>query len=217
MSNSILDFLIFNQNICQVCKEERTHDIICSTCLERLEFIKGKFILDDIIVFYPMFYNNYLKHIIKEYKFGEKTYLAKPLAAILFKYLLQEGILEKVDYISFIPMEKRQEFKRGYNQVYLIAKELAFLADKQVINLANKIKKTKEQNKLSIEDRKLNLKNAFEPVKNLDIKNKNIIVLDDLVTTGNTLRVFSQTIKETYETNLIFVTLTSSRIGEYDD
>jgi len=208
----ILDYLFYNQRTCHICKEEYTEKFICKDCLSRLEFIDGNFELGQKTVHYPMFYNNFLKDVIKRYKFQGQTYLVKPLSLILFEYFNNkfEGI--KIDYISFIPMDKKSEFKRSYNQVKLLAQELSKLTGIKLIQVLEKCRKTKEQNKLSIEERKYNLKASFKAVENLDIKGKTILLLDDLVTSGNTLKSASEVIESVYDVNLIYMTLTSSKL-----
>lgn len=217
MKKMIFDFIFFNQNYCYVCKDEKTENLICSSCLERLDFIDGNFLVDNNRVYYPLFYNNYIKEIIREFKFHKKTYLVKPLAAILFKYISQKEELKDIDYVSFIPMEQRALFDRGFNQVQLLANELADLLDVEVISLIEKNKKTREQNKVSLTQRKENIKNSFRPIDDCNIDGKTILLIDDLVTTGNTLREASQTILINNKVNIKFLTITSSRIGEDDD
>lgn len=208
----ILDYLFYNQRICHICKEEYTDKIICDDCLSKLEFIDGNFEFDEKIVYYPMFYNNFLKDTIKKYKFQGYTYLVKPLSLILLDYYKKKFANVNIDYVTYIPMDKKSEFKRSYNQVRLLAEEFSKLTGIEVIELIEKTRCTKEQNKLSIEQRKHNLKSSFRAIGNLDISGKTILLLDDLVTTGNTLRTASEVIERSYEVDLIFMTLTSSKL-----
>ncbi|MDO5026722.1 MAG: hypothetical protein Q4E50_02700 [Tissierellia bacterium] len=122
-----------------------------------------------------------------------------------------------VDYLSYVSMDPKSLFDRGYNQAYLVCKELASYMKKDVICLVEKTKKTKEQNKSDISERKTNLKSTYRAVKGLDINKKKILLIDDLVTTGATLEVVSDAILEEYQVYLKYLTITSSRIGEdYD-
>ena len=217
MKKMIFDFIFFNQEYCYICKEDKTENLICNSCLERLEFIDGSFLVDNKPVYYPIFYNNYIKEIIKAFKFHKKTYLVKPLAAILFKYISQKKELKDIDLLTYIPMEQGALFDRGFNQAYLLAKELASLMDVEVVSLIEKNKKTREQNKVSLTQRKENIKNSFQGVKDCNSYGKNVLLIDDIVTTGYTLIEASSAIQINNNVNIKFLTITSSRIGESDD
>ena len=213
----IRDFLFYKQDSCHICLNEVTSNYICPSCLDNFEFTDGSFDLDQDKVYYPLFYNNFLKEIIRKYKFEKQTYLVKPLALILFEYIKTKKELLEADYISYVPMDKKSEFSRGYNQAKLLAEELGKYLGLPVIELFQKTKKTKEQNKLSVQERKINLKSSFAVINPCQIKDKRIILIDDLVTTGNTLKSAKRVIEKNYQLNLSFLVLSSSRIGEDND
>lgn len=214
----VLDYIFYRQDICHVCKDTITEDYICSDCLDKLDFIDGDFELTKGRVYYPLFYNNMIKSIIKKFKFEKMTYLVKPLGLILYEYVKTKPELMEVDYLTYISMDPISEFDRGYNQAELLCRELAKYMGKEVILLVKKIKKTKEQNKLDIGQRKKNLRqDNFKPVSGLKIDGKKILLLDDLVTTGATLEVVTSSIEKEYNLDLRYLTLSSSRIGEEDD
>lgn len=213
----ILDYLFFKQDICYICKDVEEDNYICPACLSRLNFLDGTFNLSKGRVYYPLFYNNMIKSVIKRFKFEKETFLVKPLGLILYEYVKTKDELMDVDYLSYVSMDPKSLFDRGYNQAYLVCKELASYMKKDVICLVEKTKKTKEQNKSDISERKTNLKSTYRAVKGLDINKKKILLIDDLVTTGATLEVVSDAILEEYQVYLKYLTITSSRIGEdYD-
>ena len=210
----ILDYLFYKQDVCYICKREQTKSLICASCLEKFEFLEGRQEKEFGTVHYPMFYNNYTREMIKDFKFKGKTYLAKPLALILKTFIDQSKDLGEVDVITFVPMARAQEFDRGYNQAELLARELGKLTGKRVLSLCSKVKKTVEQNKISRAERGKNLKGTFE-VNELDIEpGLRILVIDDLVTSGETLKEFTKTVKATYDCDLCYLVLASSQ-GDY--
>ena len=94
-----------------------------------------------------------------------------------------------------VPMDKMKKIKRGYNQTEIIVNIL----QKKLNNILiynNLIKKqTKTQSTLNIKERELNVKDAFE-IKNLSIlKDKKIILFDDICTTGATVNEISRILK----------------------
>ncbi|MGV2643905.1 ComF family protein, partial [Clostridium perfringens] len=93
----------------------------------------------------------------------------------------------KADGIFFIPSSKKSLKERGFNQCEFIAKILGDRLDVPVYKDIIKIKNIKEQKTLSKEERWKNISGAFEVVSNINIKNKKVILIDDVVTTGATL------------------------------
>jgi len=127
--------------------------------------------------------------------------LAEPFSELMFKRIvvaLPESMrdLDKTLIIP-IPLSKKRHRERGFNQSELIGR---FLSDKMSIRTVNNVLyKTKETiSQVEIKDREKRLKNlegAFE-VKNAEIiKNKNIILIDDITTTGATLNEAKRILK----------------------
>lgn len=208
----ILDYLFMDQEICRVCLDERADSFICQSCLDRLEFIDGKHEIEGEMVYYPLFYNNFLKEVIRGFKFQDRTYLAKPLGLILYEfYKVNEDAL-RADFISFIPMNRKAIFKRGYNQAKLLAEELSNYTGIGLIEIVDKVRSTKEQNKLGIKDRRKNLLGSYRVRKGLDLEGKTLLLVDDLVTSGSTLEACGKTILGEYQCQLKYLTLASSQI-----
>ena len=96
--------------------------------------------------------------------------------------------IEKVDIIIPLPLHIRRLYERGYNQSYLLAREIGSTFSKEVVtDLLIKIKNTKPQSSLSGRERRINLKNAFAVHDPEKIAGKNILLIDDIMTTGTTL------------------------------
>lgn len=208
----IKDYIFFSSKYCTVCKENKSKDLICDECIEKLEYIDGYKELEDGICLYPLFYNKFTKEIIKRYKYYNETHLAKVFSNILYDFFIKKDI--NIDYISYIPMYKSDEYERGYNQSYLLANELSKKMGIDLIDITVKIKSTKHQNKLNRKERLENLSDSLEIIKDLDINNKNILVIDDIVTTGSTFNSFSKEVLDEYDLNLIYLAIASSKIEE---
>lgn len=213
----IFDYLFYKQDVCHICKDNTTQNYICPDCLERLEFVDGEFKLSNGIVNYPLFYNNVIKSIIKRFKFEKETHLVKPLALILYEYIKTKPQLMDIDYLTYVGMDSRSLFERGYNQAELICRELSQYLGKETISITHKYKKTKEQNKSNLFERRSNLSSSYKSEKGLDIDGKKILLIDDLVTTGATLEAVTEAISREYDVEIKYLTITSSRIGEDDD
>lgn len=93
------------------------------------------------------------------------------------------------DYLIPIPLHWRRYAHRGYNQTELIANTLSSLSGKPVLNILQRTKATPFQSSLPIENRSANVHNAFCISNNVPcLKDKNILLVDDLMTTGATLK-----------------------------
>ena len=208
----ILDYLFMRQDTCRICLEERADSLICQSCLDRLEFIDGKHEIEGGIVYYPLFYNNLLKDLVRAFKFQGKTYLLKPLGLILYEFYKEKEDILRADYISYIPMNRKAIFKRGYNQAQLLAEELSNYTGIRLLETVDKVKPTKEQNKLGVKDRRKNLLGSYRVRKGLSLEGKTLLLVDDLVTSGSTLEACGQAILEEYSCQLKYLTLASSQI-----
>ena len=105
--------------------------------------------------------------------------------------------LKFYDIIIPVPMYKLKKKERGYNQAEIFAHELAknlnIYFDK---NILIKDINNKRQSSLSEKERFLNVKNVFKIVKMDKIKNKNVILVDDICTTSATLEECSRILKK---------------------
>lgn len=153
-------------------------------------------------------YENIIRKKIIDYKFNEKSYLYKTFGKIILNNKKIYSFLKKYDIILCVPMYKEKKKQRGYNQAELITKELAkkLHIDMSLDNLV-KIKDTKKQSTLTKTERMQNLKNAFE-VKNKGIlKNKNVILFDDIFTTGSTVNECCNVLKKAGAKGIAVLTL----------
>ena len=110
------------------------------------------------------------------------------------KYKDLENI--KFDYILFVPLHKKRMRKRGFNQAEKIAKSLSKLINIPVVNNIERIYNTERLYKLNKYEREKELKNVFvlKDSKH-ELKNKNILLVDDIFTTGATVNEISKLLK----------------------
>ena len=150
---------------------------------------------EELISIFP--YENIIREQIIDYKFNEKSYLYKTFTNFLIK---NEKLFEKIkSYYTIIPVpiSKKRKKERGYNQSLLIAREISRKAN---IGLETKclykIKNTIEQSKLNKEEREKNAQNVYELKNGQIIENKEVLLLDDIYTTGNTVNACCEVLKK---------------------
>ncbi len=198
--------------VCGIC-DKINKKSLCKKCeikikpyqINEIEKIKNKSFDYQIKI---LKYENIIRDKIINYKFNEKAYLYKTFAKIILKNKKIYGFLKKYDIIMCVPMHIKKKMLRGYNQSELIAKELAkkLQIEKQFNNLV-KIKDTKKQSTLTKEQRKINLKNAFQIKNSEKVKNKKVILFDDIYTTGSTVEECSKVLKRVGVSSIAVVTL----------
>ena len=88
--------------------------------------------------------------------------------------------------VTFVPMDRSRQLERGYNQAELLAQEVAAHLSLPCVPLLKKTRVTAQQHTLSREKRRENARGAFAAEKGA--AGRNVILCDDIVTTGETLR-----------------------------
>lgn len=98
------------------------------------------------------------------------------------------------DFLTFIPSPFIRRVLRGFSPAELIAKKCGSELNLPVKNIIKIVKRTKPQKNLSANERKENLKGAFSCKE--DLKGKNILLIDDIFTTGTTIEEASKVLKK---------------------
>ena len=114
-----------------------------------------------------------------------------------------------------IPISKKRLQKRGYNQCEKICNYLEiFIPHSKTINLLKRVKETKSQYSLKREDRMVNIKNAFVIDNKFanQVENKRVVIIDDISTTGSTLREACKIINQANPKEIYCLTLSKDTI-----
>ena len=159
-------------------------------------------------------YDDLSKKLILDFKYKSKTYLCKYIACLMEEKFLLEGI--EADYILFVPLHKKRLKKRGFNQAEKIANKLGDLLDIPILDCISRVKNTKKLYKLNKEDREKELKNGFKIKENINlIENKNVILIDDIFTTGSTANEISKVLKMNSVNSICIFTLLTTCVDVY--
>lgn len=171
--------LEFNdQNFCQKCGTViQNMSVFCEDCKDyKPHYLFARSVL---------IYEGNAQKLIQGYKYGNKKYLHEPLGLMMSDYF--DKLSWDVDLIIPAPISQERLKARGYNQSLLLAQIVSQNHNiKLQNNILHKIANTPYQARLSRQERFEQVKNAFSIVDNTDIKNKNILLIDDVMTTGAT-------------------------------
>lgn len=189
---------------CAICSypfEFQGLNLLCVKCLEK----KPSF--DKAISIFR--YNFVLNKIISSLKYNDQTFLAKKFARLLFDKAKEE--LVDCDLIVVVPLHKKRLQERKFNQAILLANALLkYTPDIEFIpDFLIRTKHTKPQIELRKKDRENNLKNAFAVNKKylILVKDKNVLLIDDVMTTGATVENCSKILKKYGAKRIVVLTI----------
>lgn len=138
-----------------------------------------------------------LKHLVHQVKYHHRWPLAEFLAERLSQQERVKGVLTETDVLVAVPLHVLRHVKRGYNQAELLAKRLAKLNRLKVAKPAMRLRNTETQTHLhSHARREANLRDAFGLTNPKCIRDKHVVIVDDVMTTGATLKSFARCLKD---------------------
>lgn len=208
--NSALDY--FFPPICGMCGEIN-ENYICNNCYENIKKIK-KCVINEYNNrnfskhLYIFKYEGIIRNKIIEYKFEDKGYLYKMFAKIILSDKKTCNFIKKYDVIIPVPISKKRKKKRGYNQSELVANELAQKLNQDIwTDIIIKKKDNKPQSELNKLERIKNVEDIYEINKPIKVKNKKVLLLDDIYTTGSTVNEIARKLKQNQTQEIGVITL----------
>ena len=190
----ILDFfldLLFPPK-CIFCGEVLESTNICNKCLEKLPYTKGDSTVQKLPFISkcvsPLYYDGVVRDAILRFKFNGKSNYAGAFAQIMAEYIENNLDCGDISVVSWVPLSRMRMRKRGYNQAQLLAEAIAKRLELPSAPCLVKIKNNTAQSKTtSAEQRRRNVAGAYKVCDPEFVKDKNILLIDDVVTTGSTL------------------------------
>lgn len=216
INNIIISFRDFIfPPVCFLCNQrlELNENRVCDKCwsgflkIDRAtpayEEIKTRFVDGNVV---DGFVSCYLFE--KEGRFQEAVHLLKyrgiksigiKLGNEVGKSIIDNPVFSSIDYITPVPLHKLKNRERGYNQSEYLCKGISEILGKDVLpKLISRKKYTQSQTKLNLQERRLNVADAFiiNPKLTAEISGKNILLVDDVITTGSTIEAVAQVLKQ---------------------
>ena len=174
---------------CEICGKPMPENSVCIDCL------KGENHFDKAVSVFS--YDSFSKKLILSFKNQDATYLA-PLFAQWINRIIQDFSYD-LDVIVPVPTDFWRRITRKYNQTELLAQELQKISDIDYVpRVLQKSGRTDSQKTLSRTQRLINLKKSFslnEKYKEA-VKDKTVLLVDDVITTGATANECSKLLKK---------------------
>ncbi|MFA7662335.1 MAG: ComF family protein [Patescibacteria group bacterium] len=176
---------------------------LCENCFQKIKILDNNLIPKnndtlflDKIISACHYKNSLLEKIIPTFKYKFATELARPLGQILIQTLSKFEIPSETILIP-VPLHQKRFNERGFNQAELLAKELSLHFDLLLqTKIISRTKNTEHQARLNRTERLQNLDQCFRCLNPDLVKNKNIILIDDVLTTGSTLNNIAEILKK---------------------
>lgn len=184
-------FSFINKPYCQICGKKFEIDFgefdVCGSCLHK----KPKIDVSRSL----LQFSAEAKKLIHNFKYNDKTNLAQ-----LFAHMVQNGFgqdFADIDIIAPVPMHRLKRLFRKYNPPQVLADSIAKKLNKKLApDLLIKNKFTKNQVGLNKRQRAKNLIGSISVNKKYDITNSNILLVDDVLTTGATSNECTKILKQ---------------------
>lgn len=213
---------------CLVCGcEIKGEDLsMCNNCVSKLTRITGKVcvkcgmpiysdanfceqcknsVFNFEKAFSPFAFDGVIKNLIHQLKYDKKKYVAKSMSKLLFLYF--ESLKLNIDIVIPVPLYLSREFARGFNQSYELCCEFTKQGYKVSNDCVVKFKNTKTQTDLNYNGRKENVKGVFKVLSKSDVKGKQILLIDDVYTTGSTLNEIAGVLRKSGADKIYCLTL----------
>jgi len=184
---------------------------ICTGCLSKIpktnsfknhetpvsQIFWGRVKLETAFSFYYFSKEGILQKIVHEIKYHGGKELAYEMGVLFGMDLKSDVTTSSYDFICPVPLHKMKQRSRGYNQsewlAMGLAKQLEIPVDTKILS---RQVYTGTQTKKNRQERWTNVKDAFEVTDSEKIKNKHILLIDDIITTGATLEACAAKILE---------------------
>lgn len=172
--------------MCERCGQPLAAGTTCADC----EDVPPQ--IDGIRSLFP--YDGAIRRAILQFKYENVKALAKPLAQLMWEYQQTQQL--PADLLVPVPLHPRRLRSRGYNQSGLLARELGRLASLPVVedSIIRRRNTSPQARTASVEDRRRNVAGAFA-YRGKRGAGKQIIIIDDVCTSGATLRACAAALK----------------------
>ena len=211
----LVQLIYSGSECCVICNEyTQESEALCTKCRGKLKHSQDSFHIgydeEEYLVWSVFYYSNIVKELIIRLKYRRDFICGE----ILAKYMLELVVNNKLqfDLISYVPMTKKALKKRGYNQSEFLADYLSQSLNIPVIRDLVKTVDTRDQIGLSGEQRWSNMEKCFEAKESKYTKDKIILLVDDVITTGATSFYCANKLKKRGATNVYILTIAKSNV-----
>ena len=156
-------------------------------------------------------YQGSLRTLIRRFKFDGLRRLASPLASLLEECYRESRLCLEPGWIVPVPLHRKRKFERGFDQTLLLCRALGRRLGIRIFKGLRRLKDTAPQFGLDIRSRKRNLRGAFGLKGAQHLAGQDVLLVDDIFTTGTTIRAICTLLRSEARVRRILV-LTLARV-----
>jgi len=151
-------------------------------------------------------YEDVIKSLIHSFKYKDKEYLGKPLSRLIVDFINEYDIpAGYMDYLIPVPLHRTKLREREYNQAQILCAGVAAALNKPMMdNNLFRYRATDTQTAQEPHQRFTNVKGSFAVTEKNAVLDKNILLIDDVLTTGATASEAARALKSA-GANIVFV------------
>jgi len=209
--SNLLDYFFYKR--CYLCSRKADKNLLCGKCFKTLcsKGYKRQKLVKGIEIEGYFTYQDEIQQLIRAIKYHNKIALAGDIAEILYKFLVEQGFSGEDIVLIPVPLHPKRQKKRKYNHIEAICEEFSKLSScKTNIDLIKRVKNTRVQYKLSPQERRANIKDAFKVFPEF-YSGKKLIIVDDICTTGVTIEELIKELKKNNIHNVAGLVISFSR------
>jgi ComF family protein len=215
---------LFYPHVCKGCGSDLLEEdnLLCLKCIHNLphtnfaslpnnpveKFFWGRI---ELAAAYSQFYFSkefLIQHLIHQLKYKGDTEIGFYLGEMMGKTLLSSNRFSTIDALIPLPLYTDKEHKRGYNQAAVICNGISSVMNMPVLTGAViRRHATETQTRKHRTERWENVKDSFKVINLNELSGKNLLLVDDVVTTGATLEACGNVILEVDNIKLSIATL----------
>lgn len=156
--------------------------------------------------FSPCIYEGVIKDLIHEFKYKGKDYLGSTLSKLMIDFIKEYELpMQYIDFIIPVPLHKTRLREREFNQAEILSNYVAKEFNKEVWgNYLIRHRHTRTQTELEDKERFSNVKGSFSVKESGAVRDKNILLVDDVLTTAATSSEAASALKNA-GANIVFV------------
>jgi ComF family protein len=200
----LAEMKVIGEPFCTICGDpihgKVEHKYACAWCLDH----RPHFDLARSVVRY----RGVAQVVVQALKYAKMTCLTQDLVSLLSAGMRSYYLTERIDAVTFVPLHARRERERSYNQAKLLAKGLAEAFELPLLPKSlRRIKPTPTQTDLSASERRKNVNGAFTSEDGRWLKGRNLLLVDDVMTTGATVDECAKVLKKAGAARVCVITV----------
>ena len=185
---------------------------MCESCKGQMKICRFPvFIGEELLCFSPLLYEGLAKKAVLRFKFKNHRELSGAFGDVMAEVIAANQAM--LDCVTCVPLSKGRYRERGYNQSELLARSVGQKLGIPYWELMEKWKETPAEHTLGRDMREQNVVGAYRLWREREnqIKAKNILLCDDIITTGATLRECSRILLEGGAKSVVCSTLVTAQ------